>query len=128
MRAFRLCLRYGSQKSRTETPNRFSGSLECSANKKRSFQKIIGFQPDSSWGAKCISESATSKNNWVVILVIDCTALSEWGWNSLRLGDESGGAGFRSGKEVASSKILLLTVSTRNHLRSHQITDACAAV
>ncbi|KAM0805328.1 hypothetical protein BDR22DRAFT_832189 [Usnea florida] len=49
-------MRYGSQKSRTETPNRGSGSLECSANNKRSFQEIIGFKPELSWGANYISE------------------------------------------------------------------------
>ena len=56
MGAYGLCLRYRSQKSRTETPNRGSGSLECSANNKRSFQEITGFETESSWGVKCISE------------------------------------------------------------------------
>ena len=56
MGAYGLCLRYGSQKSRTETPNRGSGSLGCSAKNKRSFQEIIAFETESSWGAKSISE------------------------------------------------------------------------
>ena len=56
MGAYGLCLRYGFQKSRTENPNRGSGSLECSANDKRSFQEITGFEPESSWGANDISE------------------------------------------------------------------------
>ena len=56
MGAYGLYLRYGSQKSRTETPNRGSGSLECSANNNISFQEIMGFEQESSWGANYISE------------------------------------------------------------------------